>query len=573
MRKDLKNIFYKRLYMLERLIIKNIALVDHAEIEFCSGLNILSGETGSGKSVILDSLNFVLGSKADRNMIRHGRSEAFVCGEFRVESGSAAAAALERLDIECDGQIIITRRYGADGRGGIKINGTPVTSGMLKTVSQHLVDVYGQSEHFALLGEANQLGVIDGLCGESGAAIKRGLAEKISRKRECVKKLGQLGGSDSERARRLDLLSYQINEIDAAALVSGEEEELVSRRRVIENTEKIASSLGGATEALEADGGGIDGIAAARRLILGIAEFGGAYRSVADRLDAVFAEVRDISDTVSDMQGELEFDEDEAARVEDRLDLIRSLKKKYGPSIDDVLAFRKSAGEEFEMLSQSGETADKLTKEIRDIDAEIYRDCKKLTSLRKARSDGFCEDVVRELSGLNISGARFVVEFEDYDEASADLCSSNGSDKIRFMFSANKGEPLKPLNKVISGGELSRFMLAIKTCLKDLNGITTYVFDEIDAGISGVTARSVAGKFVSIARNTQIIAVSHLPQICAAGDKNFLISKSEEGGVTVTNVAELDENGKIDEIIRLTGGESSDAARRHAEELIAGFKK
>ena len=558
--------------MLERLVIKNIALIDSADIVFGAGLNILSGETGSGKSVILDSLNFVLGSKADKNMIRYGETEAYVRGEFTVTPQSAAVKALEELDIESDGEIIITRKYSADGKGNIKINGNTVTAGMLKTVSQHLVDVYGQSEHFALLSEANQLSVIDGLCGERAADIKNALSIFISEKRECLRRLKQLGGDSAERARRLDLLSYQLKEIDAAELRDGEEEELIAKRRIIENTEKIASAVSGSLGAINGDGGGSDGISAARRLMANVSEYGDDYSSVSDRLDAVLAELQDIADTLSDMADGLEFDEADARRVEDRLDLIRNLKKKYGATVEEILAFRAKAGEEYDLLSDSEAVAEKLTKRLEELDESIFGECVKLTELRKNSAESFCRDVESELKSLNISGARFEVSFDEYEKSSANLTSVNGSDKVKFMFSANKGEPLKPLNKVISGGELSRFMLAIKTCLKDLNGISTYIFDEIDAGISGITARSVAEKFTDIAKNTQIIAVSHLPQICAAGDKNFLISKAEQNGGTVTSVREIVGDAKIAEIIRLTGGGETEAARQHAAELIAQYK-
>lgn len=558
--------------MLERLVIKNIALIDSADIVFGAGLNILSGETGSGKSVILDSLNFVLGSKADKNMIRYGETEAYVRGEFTVTPQSAAVKALEELDIESDGEIIITRKYSADGKGNIKINGNTVTAGMLKTVSQHLVDVYGQSEHFALLSEANQLSVIDGLCGERAADIKNALSIFISEKRECLRRLKQLGGDSAERARRLDLLSYQLKEIDAAELRDGEEEELIAKRRIIENTEKIASAVSGSLGAINGDGGVSDGISAARRLMANVSEYGDDYSSVSDRLDAVLAELQDIADMLSDMADGLEFDEADARRVEDRLDLIRNLKKKYGATVEEILAFRAKAGEEYDLLSDSEAVAEKLTKRLEELDESIFGECVKLTELRKNSAESFCRDVESELKSLNISGARFEVSFDEYEKSSANLTSVNGSDKVKFMFSANKGEPLKPLNKVISGGELSRFMLAMKACLKDLNGISTYIFDEIDAGISGITARSVAEKFTDIAKNTQIIAVSHLPQICAAGDKNFLISKAEQNGGTVTSVREIVGDAKIAEIIRLTGGGETEAARQHAAELIAQYK-
>ena len=558
--------------MLERLVIKNIALIDSADIVFGAGLNILSGETGSGKSVILDSLNFVLGSKADKNMIRYGEAEAYVRGEFTVAPQSAAVKALEELDIESDGEIIITRKYSADGKGNIKINGNTVTAGMLKTVSQHLVDVYGQSEHFALLSEANQLSVIDGLCGELAADIKNALSILISEKRECLRRLKQLGGDSAERARRLDLLSYQLKEIDAAELRDGEEEELIAKRRIIENTEKIASAVSGSLGAINGDGGVSDGISAARRLMANVSEYGDDYSSVSDRLDAVLAELQDIADMLSDMADGLEFDEADARRVEDRLDLIRNLKKKYGATVEEILAFRAKAGEEYDLLSDSEAVAEKLTKRLEELDESIFGECVKLTELRKNSAESFCRNVESELKSLNISGARFEVSFDEYEKSSANLTSVNGSDKVKFMFSANKGEPLKPLNKVISGGELSRFMLAMKACLKDLNGISTYIFDEIDAGISGITARSVAEKFTDIAKNTQIIAVSHLPQICAAGDRNFLISKAEQNGGTVTSVREIVGDAKIAEIIRLTGGGETEAARQHAAELIAQYK-
>ena len=558
--------------MLERLVIKNIALIDSADIVFGAGLNILSGETGSGKSVILDSLNFVLGSKADKNMIRYGEAEAYVRGEFTVAPQSAAVKALEELDIESDGEIIITRKYSADGKGNIKINGNTVTAGMLKTVSQHLVDVYGQSEHFALLSEANQLSVIDGLCGELAADIKNALSILISEKCECLRRLKQLGGDSAERARRLDLLSYQLKEIDAAELRDGEEEELIAKRRIIENTEKIASAVSGSLGAINGDGGVSDGISAARRLMANVSEYGDDYSSVSDRLDAVLAELQDIADMLSDMADGLEFDEADARRVEDRLDLIRNLKKKYGATVEEILAFRAKAGEEYDLLSDSEAVAEKLTKRLEELDESIFGECVKLTELRKNSAESFCRNVESELKSLNISGARFEVSFDEYEKSSANLTSVNGSDKVKFMFSANKGEPLKPLNKVISGGELSRFMLAMKACLKDLNGISTYIFDEIDAGISGITARSVAEKFTDIAKNTQIIAVSHLPQICAAGDKNFLISKAEQNGGTVTSVREIVGDAKIAEIIRLTGGGETEAARQHAAELIAQYK-
>ena len=558
--------------MLHRLHIKNIALISEADIEFDNKLNVLSGETGSGKSVILDSINFVLGSKADKTMIRFGEQEATVRAEFIVDENSAAAEILRGYDMETDGEIIITRRLNVDGKGSIKLNGNTVTASMLKSVTQHLVDVHGQSEHFFLLNEENQLKVIDGICGGQVAEIKRSLAEFIAQKRELKSKIAALGGDESERERKLDLLKFQISEIESAELKVGEFEELKAKQNIIANTEKIFSALNAAHSLLNDDGGSIDGISSSRHYINTISGFGEDYEQIALRLENLGAEASDIAETLSDLVDKLTFDEGEASYIDERLTLIKALKKKYGADEELILKFLEDAKAEFDAISDSANAIEKYEKAIAELDGKIFELCQKLTILRKNTADKFCKAVTVELKTLNIQNASFEVEFNNYDRQSANLQSANGSDVICFMFSANKGEPLKPLSKVISGGEMSRFMLAVKTQLKDLNGISTYIFDEIDAGISGYTARTVAEKFIKISQNTQILAVSHLPQVCAASSAQFLIYKVEEGAKTLTKVKRLTDDEKISEIVRLTGSVNSDAATEHAKELIKQFK-
>ncbi|MBE7088175.1 MAG: DNA repair protein RecN [Clostridiales bacterium] len=558
--------------MLSRLYIKNIALISEANINFDKKLNILSGETGSGKSVILDSLNFVLGSKADKNMIRYGESEAMVRAEFTVSTSSDAYKSLADLDIESDGEIIISRKLSKEGKGNIKINGNTVTASMLKSVTQHLVDVHGQSEHFVLLNEANQLAVIDNLSGKICEDLKENLSNLLKSKRELNDKIKLLGGDEQERERRLDLLNYQINEIDNADLKEGEFEELVNKRLKISNIEKILNALKAVDELFYADGGCADIIRSAGRYLSPITSLDKEYEALYDRLEGLRAEAEDISETVSDLADEIDFDEQEAEFVEDRIALIKRLKKKYGADESEILNFRNNAKNEYDALLDSANLVEKYQKQLKDIDGNIFEICKKLTDERKKCAEKLCKNVEIELKSLNIPNAKFTVDFTDYDFESANLKSANGSDEIQFMFSANKGEPLKPLNKVISGGEMSRFMLALKTQLKSLNGISTYVFDEIDAGISGYTAKTVAEKFVSISKNTQIIAVSHLAQVCAASDSQFLIYKTEEEGKTVTLVKKLNKDEKIDEIIRLSGNINNDFAKKLANELIEQFK-
>lgn len=559
--------------MLKRLHISNIALIDSADILFDERLNVLSGETGSGKSVILDSINFVLGSKADKSMIRHGESQAFVRAEFEVPPDSPAARAVEELDIECGGQIIITRKYSADGRGSIKLNGNGITASMLRAVTSRLVDVHGQSEHFFLLSEANQLKVIDGLCGTDGDALKTELAGLIAKKRSISERIARLGGDEQERARQLDLLEYQIKEISAAGVREGEYEELIAKRNILNNTEKILAALSGAENALNSEGGCTDLISAAQRQFSAVSEFGSDYAELCDRLENLYAEADDIARSITDLADGVSFDEQEARCVEERIELLRALMKKYGSDEREILDFLDKATAKYDDLVNSGETISKLNMQLIETNDEIFSLCARLSELRRGKAAAFGREVEDQLRSLNIPDAQFVVEFSDFDRQSAHLDSANGSDSVCFMFSANKGEPLKPLGKVISGGEMSRFMLAIKTRLKGLNGISTYIFDEIDAGISGMTARTVAQKFIEIAEQTQIIAVSHLPQVCAASNAQFLIYKTEENEKTVTHVRKLTDEQKIDELIRLTGSVDSPAAREHAKQLIAQYVK
>ena len=557
--------------MLNRLYVKNIALIQEANIEFDKKFNVLSGETGSGKSIILDSINFVLGSKADKNLIRYGADEAFVRAEFTVEPDSAAIAELEEMDIECDGTIVISRKYSQEGKGSIKINGNSVSVSMLRKVTAHLVDVHGQSEHFYLLNEKNQLSLIDGLCKSELKSVKAELSDLITKKRAIRRQIDELGGDEQERARKLDLLDYQIKEIESAEIRVGEYEELLARKKVMDNLEKIALALSEVRSILSDDNGCTDLLSSASRIMSSVSGYGDEYSSISDRIENISVEAEDISQTISDLSDGLSFDEGQAQYIEERLTLLKNLMRKYGNSEEAVLSYFEDASRQYEVLSDAAENIERLQKSAILMDDKIYDCCRKLSDMRKSACESFTRQVVAELKSLNIPNAKFEVEFAPFDRQTARLSDTNGSDDVSFMFSANKGEPLKPLSKIISGGEMSRFMLSVKTQLKDINGISTYIFDEIDAGISGVTARAVAEKFVAISHNTQIIAVSHLPQVCAAASCQFLISKTDDGRTTVTNIRRLNHEERVQEIVRLTGSQPSEAATKHANELLAFF--
>ncbi len=560
--------------MLSKLIIKNVALIENAEISFGEGLNVLSGETGAGKSVILDSVNFVLGAKADRSMIRYGETECFVKAEFLIPETSKAVVLLREMDIDSDGEVIISRKYSENGKNAIKINGNTVTAAMLRTVTDSLVDVHGQSEHFFLLKESNQLKTLDGVVGAALIEKKTALSELLKRKRETEERIAMLGGDEQERSRRIDVLAFQIEEIETADIKAGEEEELLAKRNKIINLEKIITAIKTASEALSGESGALDALRVASRAISTVSRIDETYAQVLEKIQSVAIETEDVSETLTDFADELYFDENEAEETEKRLDVIRALKRKYGAdkqAIDEYLSRIKA---EYELLSDCEGQYAALTAEQQKLLSKIYALCQEMTTLRKDAGLSFCERVTEELKTLNIPHAQFAIEFTDYEELDAAKATVNGLDEVCFLFSANAGEPMKPLGKIISGGEMSRFMLAIKTQLSDVNQISTYIFDEIDAGISGKTAKVVGEKLARIAASTQIIAVSHLAQIAAMSDSEYLIEKNEEGGKTLTNVYALDETEKRFELVRLLGGgEGDEYALKHAEELLKQAKE
>ena len=560
--------------MLSRLSIKNVALIENADITFGEGLNVLSGETGAGKSVILDSVNFVLGAKADRTMIRYGETECIVKAEFSVSENSKAVQALRELDIDSDGEIIISRKFTESGKNSVKINGNAVTATMLRTVTDSLVDVHGQSEHFFLLKESNQLKTLDSVVGGELAEEKEKLAALLRENRDIDERISLLGGDEQERGRRLDILKFQIDEIESVDLREGEEEELLAKRNKINNLEKIISSLREATEALSGETGVLDGLRYANRALSAISKLDESYQTVCEKLESIAIDADDVAETLSDMAEELYFDENEAQETETRLDAIRSLKRKYGANKGQIDEYLEKIRAEYELLSDCEGQYAVLTAQKSKVLRKIYEICRKMTALRKEHGEAFCRRVTEELKTLNIERAQFAIEFGEYTEEDAEKANSNGLDTVRFLFSANAGEPMKPLGKIISGGEMSRFMLAVKTQLSDVNEISTYIFDEIDAGISGKTAKVVGEKLARIAKNTQIIAVSHLAQIAAMSDEEFLIEKREENDKTVTHVYSLDRTQKTKELVRLLGGtEKDEYALKHAEELLKQAKE
>ena len=445
---------------------------------------------------------------------------------------------------------------------------------MLRKVTDSLVDVHGQSEHFFLLKESNQLKTLDTVVGEALLPLKEELSSLLKTRKQIEAQIALLGGDEKERGRRLDILAFQIEEIDGANLQEGEEEELLAKRTKIHNLEKILTALKDALQAFSAENGVADSLRFATRSISAISRLDEEYASLLEKIEGVSSEAEDVIAVLSDMTETLYFDEGEAEEVEARLDLLRTLKRKYGANIAEIQAYLEKIREEYDLLSDCEGQYAILTAEKEKTEKKLFAVCQKITALRKTQGKAFCKRVTEELKSLNIASAQFEIEFKEYDENDIHKVSSSGLDEICFMFSANAGEPMKTLGKIISGGEMSRFMLAVKTQLSDINEISTYIFDEIDAGISGKTAKVVGEKLARIAKGTQIIAVSHLAQIAVMSDNEFLIEKIENAGKTLTKVYALDEKGQRNEIVRLLGGTDQDEyAIKHAEELLKQAKE
>ncbi len=551
--------------MLRKLILQNVALVERAELEFSAGLNVLTGETGAGKSVILDAIDFVLGAKAEKSMVRSGESAASVIAEFSAADPEVFAV-LGELDVEPEETILIARKLTADGRSTLKVNGVPVTAAMLRKLTSLLVDLHGQSEHFFLLRESNQLKLLDGMGGAPVAEKKAAVGALLARRKQILSELSLLGGDAASRARRADILSYQIAEIERVDPKEGEEEALCAKRDRYRNLERILEALRGASDYLTADGSGEDALRGAQRQLLSIAKFDARYEALSDRLENLGAELADIAEEIDSELSSADDVGADAEAVEARLDELKGIRKKYGGDYAAVCAFLRQAKEELALLTDSGARYEALTAELETAETALFAACEALTAARKAAAEGFTARVVEELKSLNIPSARFEIQFDEYAREDVAKATSEGLGGVRFLFSANAGEPLKELGKIISGGEMSRFMLAVKA-QSSLGGIGTYLFDEIDAGIGGRTARAIAEKFEKIARGVQIIAVTHLAQIAAFADRELLIEKQERAGKTFTTIREVEGEERVAEIARLIGGESEHVAA-HARALI-----
>ncbi len=561
--------------MLNKLEIKNVALIDSVTIEFNDKLNVLSGETGSGKSVILESLNFVLGAKADKSLIRTGEDYCLVCAEFDVSNNSDVCSVYESLDFDYDQTLIITRKFTIEGKNTIKINGNTANVSMLRKFSECLVDVHGQSDHFSLLSKTNQLKLIDSFGAEEIQNIKDELKVLYNSYKQILATLEDLGGDENKRNIELDLLSYQINEILKADIQDGEKEKLLDLKQKLIYQEKISNSLNLVKSSMSEDGGVSDILSTCLKSVSSISHVSSEYDELCNRINALYAECDDIISTTNNLLENSEFEELDADYIENRLRVIKQIERKYGENYNEIQDYLSKITEQKQKLENYAEIFEKEQANKLIYQEKLYKKYLELSKIRIKICKDFENRVLGELQQLGMKNASFSIKTNEIPEIQdVKFNTANGLDDIEFLFSANKGEPVKNMSQIISGGEMSRFMLAIKAQSAKHNQVSTYIFDEIDAGISGLVAHTVAKKLYAISKDKQVIAISHLPQISIFADNNLLISKYESEEKTKTEVKKLSEDEKILEIMRLIGGNSDSlSAKEHAKELILEAQK
>lgn len=550
--------------MLSNLQIENIAVIKSASIDFENGFNVMTGETGAGKSIVIDSLNAILGERTSRELIRSGADSASVCAEFQ-NVGDNVKNELEKLGIEKDDTLIVSRKLTPDGKNVCRINGMPATVSMLKALGVQLVNIHGQLDNQSLLSPETHCSFIDKLAG-SGRELKE-FKEIYSLYIKKENELKSLNTDVNEKNRRLDILNYQIEEIQKADIRPGEKDELTEKLGFLRNAEKVLDLLHTAYAALNGDGempGAADVAADAASKLLSAADYSSDFTETANGVNDAAMNLSAYTEELRDKIYSLDYDPNETERAEERLDVIYRLSQKYGDSEEDILAYLENAEKERDALSFSDERAEQLRAETEKAYNEALAAAKKLSEIRIEAGKKFSADVERELAFLDMPSVKFIV-----NDSVGELYE-NGIDNIEFLLSANAGEEPKPLSKIASGGELSRIMLAIKCVLSELDDIDTLIFDEIDSGVSGRAALKIAAKMKELSKTHQVICVTHLAQIAAFADEHKLISKEEKDGRTYTCIASLDYNGRKYELARIMGGLTvTQSILNSAEELLS----
>lgn len=537
--------------MIGTLHIKNIGIIDEISVELSEGFNVITGETGAGKSLIIDSLNIISGGRFSKEMIRRGQEYSFIeLNLFCLDNEKAI-----------DGSIIVSREININGKNSCKINGRLVTVNELKEFMSKVIDIHGQHENQLILNENEHIEYLD-------AFIEDKIQEKTEYRslypnyKSLQKELKENYGDDKEKERKLDLLRYELNEIGSANLKVGEEKELEEQSKIMQNSEKLQNCLNNID--VELNENAVTAISNSIRSLEKIEDCGEEYQNKLSELKDVYYTIQELARDISYMKEDIYFDEEERSNIENRLDTIYSLKRKYGNSIEEILEYRDKIEKEIDEIENKDEYNNKLKEKIEKIRKEMLKIAQNMHKTRLTYAEKLSILINKELEALEMKNAKFSVSVELNSE---EKFNSNGLDKVTFLIQTNVGDEFKPLTKIASGGEMSRIMLAIKTVLSDVDKIPVLVFDEIDTGISGKAAKAVGEKMKLIAKKHQVICITHLATIAAKGDSNYYVSKNVVKQATVTDIRKLKENEVIEEIAKMTNGEVTETSKKHAMEL------
>ncbi|MCT4687555.1 DNA repair protein RecN [Vallitalea sp.] len=554
--------------MLLHLHVKNYALIDEINVDFNDNLNILTGETGAGKSIIIGSINAVLGGKVSKDMIRTGCESAIIELLFYVDN-NVVLSKLHEYDISMDNnkELLITRKININGRSVFRMNGQVVTTSIVKDISTKLIDIHGQHEHQSLLNKKNYLSLLDTFCGVDVLELKDKLREKYTYYMELSSKIDHFMLDEHTRKKEISFLEYEINEIISANLIIGEDKKLKEEYTLLSNGKKIIKSMSEIHTYVNGDStnitGAIDHIGQAVKLLSGIKTLDKNIMNMEEQISNIEIMLSDFNRDINDYISSFELDESRYFEIEDRIDLINNLKMKYGDTIEEVLNYKEEKEKYLEELINHEEHLNQINEEINNLKNEIEVYCGDLTRIRKEKAVHISKLIINALRHINLLNTNFVIEVNR-----ANKFNANGWDDIEFLISTNVGEPLKSLSKVASGGELSRIMLAIKSVLAGSDDIESLIFDEIDTGISGKTAGLVAEKLVQISKEHQVICITHLAQIAAMGDAHFIIQKKVKDNITHTLINKLNKKSSINELARLLGGiKITDAVIANAKEM------
>ena len=547
--------------MLSLLHIENIAVIEQADISFDKGFNVLTGETGAGKSIVIDAISAIMGERAYRDMIRTGTTKASVRGVF---TQVPELSWFQENGVEYDQETVIQRDVYLDGKNVCRVNGSLVTVTILHKLGIQLINIHGQHDSASLFDEENHLRFLDAFA--DNASLLTDYQEKYAAVFKLRREIDRMTMDESEKLRRMETLKYQIAEIEKAELQPGEDEELEQRRKLLQNSEKLSQGLDEATEAL-LGGDDSDGAAAllaqAAYALSRIARYSDDYSAFQERLTDLKYQVQDIADEVRDARDDLSYSADELETIESRLDIIHRLRRKYGTDCKEILAYLDKAQKELDDIEFADDRVEQLKKQLAKKEKAAWDAALALRKDRQQKAEEMSQKILTELSQLDMPRVQFSCRFRETE------LTENGADAVAFYMSANVGEDLKPMSKVASGGELARIMLSMKNVLAEKDQVGTLIFDEVDTGVSGRAAQRIAEKLRALAKHKQVLCVTHLPQMAALADTHMLISKSERGGRTFTTVTPLDREGRKQELARIIGGTHiTETTLKSAEEML-----